>query len=205
MELRHLRYFIAVVEEGAAGEAARRATYPAKASFVIGFLTGTVLQWFPRGVAHLARRTTQHRCRRHQPRGLSSPGKTGAGPGVQALDPGTAGLRPGRRAVAARGAATPRARLGMGRMRSGRRGLPLAAGRGTPSGASESGGNEMISGEFDVVVVGAGNAGMCAALAARARARGCWCWRRRRSTSAAATAATPRARCALSITASTTS
>ena len=39
---------------------------------------------------------------------------------------------------------------------SGRRGLPVAAGRGTPSGASESGGNEMISGEFDVVVVGCG-------------------------------------------------
>jgi tricarballylate dehydrogenase len=42
---------------------------------------------------------------------------------------------------------------------------PTSSGRYSVLG--ESGGNEMISGEVDVVVVGAGNAGMCAALAAR--------------------------------------
>lgn len=43
--LDHARLALSQVE--AAGEAARRAAYPAKASFVIGFLTGTELQWFP--------------------------------------------------------------------------------------------------------------------------------------------------------------
>jgi LysR family transcriptional regulator, hca operon transcriptional activator len=43
--LDHARLALSQVE--AAGEAARRAAYPAKVSFVIGFLTGTELQWFP--------------------------------------------------------------------------------------------------------------------------------------------------------------
>jgi len=43
--LDHARLALSEVE--AAGEAARRAAYPAKASFVIGFLTGTELEWLP--------------------------------------------------------------------------------------------------------------------------------------------------------------
>ena len=43
--LDHARLALSQVE--AAGEAARRAAYPAKASFVMGFLTGTELEWLP--------------------------------------------------------------------------------------------------------------------------------------------------------------
>src|SRR6266853_6671832 len=46
--LDHARLALSQVE--AAGEAARRAAYPAKASFVIGFLTGTELDWFAEAV-----------------------------------------------------------------------------------------------------------------------------------------------------------
>jgi LysR family transcriptional regulator, hca operon transcriptional activator len=43
--LDHARLALSQVE--AAGEAARRAAYPAKASFVIGFLTGHEMEWLP--------------------------------------------------------------------------------------------------------------------------------------------------------------
>jgi LysR family transcriptional regulator, hca operon transcriptional activator len=46
--LDHARLALSQVE--AAGEAARRAAYPAKASFVMGFLTGTELEWLPEAV-----------------------------------------------------------------------------------------------------------------------------------------------------------
>ena len=46
--LDHARLALSQVE--AAGEAARRAAQPAKASFVIGFLTGTEIDWFPEAV-----------------------------------------------------------------------------------------------------------------------------------------------------------
>jgi LysR family hca operon transcriptional activator len=46
--LNHARLALSQVE--AAGEAARRAAQPAKASFVMGFLTGTEIDWFPEGV-----------------------------------------------------------------------------------------------------------------------------------------------------------
>ena len=43
--LDHARLALSQVE--AAGEAARRAAYPAKASFVMGFLTGQEMEWLP--------------------------------------------------------------------------------------------------------------------------------------------------------------
>jgi LysR family transcriptional regulator, hca operon transcriptional activator len=46
--LDHARLALSEVE--AAGEAARRAAQPAKASFVMGFLTGTEMIWFPEAV-----------------------------------------------------------------------------------------------------------------------------------------------------------
>ena len=46
--LDHARLALSQVE--AAGEAARRAAYPAKASFVMGFLTGTEMDWFAEAV-----------------------------------------------------------------------------------------------------------------------------------------------------------
>jgi LysR family transcriptional regulator, hca operon transcriptional activator len=46
--LDHARLALAQVE--AAGEAARRASQPAKASFVMGFLTGTEMDWFTEAV-----------------------------------------------------------------------------------------------------------------------------------------------------------
>src|SRR6266404_1596046 len=46
--LDHARLALAQVE--AAGEAARRAAHPAKQSFVMGFLTGTEIDWFPEAV-----------------------------------------------------------------------------------------------------------------------------------------------------------
>jgi LysR family hca operon transcriptional activator len=46
--LDHVRLALAQVE--AAGEAARRAAQPAKTTFVMGFLTGTEMEWFPEAV-----------------------------------------------------------------------------------------------------------------------------------------------------------
>src|SRR6202040_440024 len=46
--LDHARLALSQVE--AAGEAARRAAHLAKASFVLGFLTGTEIDWFPEAV-----------------------------------------------------------------------------------------------------------------------------------------------------------
>jgi LysR family hca operon transcriptional activator len=46
--LDHARLALAQVE--AAGEAARRAAHPAKPSFVLGFLIGTEMEWFPEAV-----------------------------------------------------------------------------------------------------------------------------------------------------------
>ena len=46
--LDHARLALSQVE--AAGEAARRAAQPAKASFVMGFLTGTEMDWFTEAV-----------------------------------------------------------------------------------------------------------------------------------------------------------
>src|SRR6202049_1119139 len=46
--LDHARLALSQVE--AAGEAARRAAQPAKESFVMGFLTGTEIDWFPEAV-----------------------------------------------------------------------------------------------------------------------------------------------------------
>src|SRR5947207_10228375 len=49
--LDHARLALAQVD--AAGEAARRAAQPAKASFVMGFLTGTEMDWFAEAVGLL--------------------------------------------------------------------------------------------------------------------------------------------------------
>src|SRR5437762_6515246 len=61
--LDHARLALAQVE--AAGDAARRASRPAKATFVMGFLTGTEMDWFPEAV-RLDRKSTRlnssHRC-----------------------------------------------------------------------------------------------------------------------------------------------
>src|SRR5260370_20100661 len=46
--LDHARLALSQVE--AAGESARRAAQPAKVSFVMGFLTGTEIDWFPEAV-----------------------------------------------------------------------------------------------------------------------------------------------------------
>jgi LysR family transcriptional regulator, hca operon transcriptional activator len=46
--LDHARLALSQVD--AAGEAARRAAYPAKASFVMGFLTGIEMEWLPEAV-----------------------------------------------------------------------------------------------------------------------------------------------------------
>jgi LysR family transcriptional regulator, hca operon transcriptional activator len=46
--LDHAQLALSQVE--AAGEAARRTAHPAKASFVMGFLTGTEMDWFPEAV-----------------------------------------------------------------------------------------------------------------------------------------------------------
>jgi len=66
----------------------------------------------------------------------------------------------------------------------------------------------MIAGEYDVVVVGAGNAGMCAALAAREQGARVLVLEAARfeneHAGAAATAAIPRGRFVLSITGSRT-
>ena len=51
--LDHARLALSQVE--AAGEAARRAAYPAKPSFVIGFLTGVELEWLPAAMRDPAR------------------------------------------------------------------------------------------------------------------------------------------------------
>src|SRR4029077_13625104 len=46
--LEHAR--LALSQVAAAGEAARRAVHPAKPSFVMGFLTGTEMDWLPEAV-----------------------------------------------------------------------------------------------------------------------------------------------------------
>ncbi len=62
----------------------------------------------------------------------------------------------------------------------------------------------MANEEYDVIVVGGGNAAFCAALAAREQCSGCSCWSARRRRKRAAIPVSPRARCASSTTASTT-
>ena len=44
---------------------------------------------------------------------------------------------------------------------------------------------------YDVIVVGGGNAALCAALSAQPKGRACWCWSARRPPNAAATPLTP--------------
>src|SRR5260370_41633677 len=47
MELRHLRYFVAVAEAVDVASEATRVAHPSKPCFTMGFLTGHELRWMP--------------------------------------------------------------------------------------------------------------------------------------------------------------
>jgi len=108
--LDHARLALSQVE--AAGEAARRAAYPAKGSFVIGFLPGSELQWSSEALRILhdelptidvvissqsSPDLAAALLRRKVDVAFSSAGETDAGPGVQASGQGTARSRPAQR------------------------------------------------------------------------------------------------------------